>query len=361
MNNRVVIVGRKIRRLVSSAVSNDLCCCGSRTEACVPIGENMIVGKGISDTQHPWYPSFKGRLAGCIAGAAVILFFGALGTVQAQQLEPRAYSPAPIGMNFIGVGYVYLSGGVTTDPSLEITNLHARFNIVAPFYGRTFGVLGRQASVNVVTPYASGTVHGDLQDISHSVDRSGFLDPEVRLAVNLLGGPAMSPQEFSKHTPETSLGASLTISAPLGQYDSTKLVNIGTNRWAFKPELGLSHPIGDWAFELYAGVWLFSDNDNYFGGQVRRQDPLEAYQAHVVYNFQAGLWASLDYTYYTGGASTVGGKDNNDRQENTRYGVTLAVPLTSNQSLKFTWSQGATVRIGSSFEILGIAWQLRWF
>jgi Putative MetA-pathway of phenol degradation len=296
-----------------------------------------------------------------MAGAVLTLLLGGLGTAEAQQLEPRAYSPAPIGMNYVGVGYVYSAGGVVTDDSEVITNLQARVNFAVPFYGRTFGLFGRQASVTVVTPYAWANVHGDLQDVGHSVERSGFADPQVRFAMNILGVPAMTPQEFREYKQGTILGASLTVTAPFSQYDPNKLINIGTNRWAFKPELGLSQPVGDWIFELSAGVWLFGDNNDFYGGNVRSQDPLGCYQAHVVYNFLPGLWASLDYTYYTGGSTTVGGIENNDRQENTRYGVTLAIPLTSSQSLKLNYSRGATVRVGSSFETMGVAWQLRWF
>jgi hypothetical protein len=179
--------------------------------------------------------------------------------------------------------------------------------------------------------------------------------------VNLLGGPALTPREFVRHKPETTLGASLTVIAPFGQYDPAKLINLGTNRWACKPELGLSHPAGDWTFELYAGVWLFEANDNFFGGQVKRQDPLASYQTHIVYEMRPRLWAAVDFTYYAGGETTVNGKPQNDRQGNTRGGLTLSVPIKQDQSLKLSWTRGVSTRIGSSFDTFGIVWQLLWF
>jgi len=294
------------------------------------------------------------------ASMAVLSLALAPAAAQAQQLEPRAYSPAPIGLNFLGLGTLYSSGGVVTDPSLPIQNVDAEVSSVAPFYGRTFGLFGRLASASVATPYAWATVQGDVQDVSRSVDRSGLLDPQVRFAVNLIGGPALTPRDFRQHEPQTTLGASLTIIAPFGQYDSSKLINLGTNRWAYKPELGLSQPVGKWIFELYAGVWLFQTNENFFGGQVRQQDPLASYQAHVVYNFRPNLWAAADYTYYAGGSTTVDGQPMNDRQGNTRGGLTLSVPLTRDQSLKFTWTQGVSTRVGSSFETIGVTWQWLW-
>ena len=140
-----------------------------------------------------------------------------------------------------------------------------------------------------------------------------------------------------------------------------KLINIGANRWAFKPELGLSYPAGKWTFEAYAGVWFFTSNNDFYGGQVRKQDPLASYQAHVVYSFNPRLWAALDFTYYEGGQTTVGGTEKQDRQGNTRGGFTVAVPVTPRHSLKLTWTNGLTARIGSKFRTVGVAWQWLWF
>jgi hypothetical protein len=321
----------------------------------------MIKGHGISDEQHPGRLRFGRWVAGSIAGAVLMLLLGGLETAQAQQLEPRAYSSSPVGLNFLGLGALFTSGGVVTDPSVPIQNVHARVYTVAPYYGHTFGLFGRLASVTASMPVAEATVHGDVQDVAQSIDRSGLADPQVRFAVNLLGGPALTPQEFRQRKPETTLGASIAVSAPYGQYDPSKLINLSTNRWACKPELGLSQPVGDWVFELYAGVWLFEDNDNFFGGQVKRQAPIGSYQAHVVYNLRPRLWAAVDFTYFAGGSTTVNGQPQNDRQGNTRGGLTISVPIKQNQSLKLTLAWGVSTRIGSNFDTIGVAWQLLWF
>ena len=300
-------------------------------------------------------------LKAAIAVAVLALLLVGTGTAQAQQLEPRAYSPAPVGLNIFGVAAYFSSGGEVTDPASPIQNVIARVSTAMPYYGRTFGLLGRQASVTVATPVANAEIHGDVNEVGRSIDRTGVLDPLVRLAVNLFGGPALTPQEFRQRKPETTLGASIAVTAPLGQYDPVKLINLGTNRWACKPELGFSQPVGDWTFELYAGVWLFEDNDNYFGGKVRRQDPLASYQAHIVYEVRPHLWMSADFTYYSGGETTVGGVPQHDRQDNSRGGLTLSVPVSNNQSFKLTWARGVTVRIGSKTETIGAAWQVAWF
>ena len=300
-------------------------------------------------------------LKAAIAVAVLALLLVGTGTAQAQQLEPRAYSPAPVGLNIFGVAAYFSSGGEVTDPASPIQNVIARVSTAMPYYGRTFGLFGRQASVTVATPVANAEIHGDVNEVGRSVDRTGVLDPQVRLAVNLLGGPALTPGEFRQRKPETTLGASITVVAPFGQYDPAKLINLGANRWACKPELGLSQPVGDWVFEFYAGIWLFEANDNFFGGQVRRQDPLASYQAHIVYEVRPRLWAAVDYTYFVGGETTVNGKPQNDRQGNSRGGLTLSAPIKRDQSLKLTWSRGVSTRIGSSFDTMGVAWQWTWF
>jgi hypothetical protein len=113
--------------------------------------------------------------------------------------------------------------------------------------------------------------------------------------------------------------------------------------------------------EFYAGVWLFTANDDFFGGQVKRQDPLASFQTHIVYTVRPRLWAAFDFTYYAGGESTVGGQRQNDRQANTRGGLTLSVPVARSQSLKLSYTNGVSTRVGSAFQTFGVGWQILWF
>jgi hypothetical protein len=166
---------------------------------------------------------------------------------------------------------------------------------------------------------------------------------------------------FAATKPRTTLGASLTIVGPTGEYDSTKLVNIGTNRWAFKPELGFSHPVGKFWLDLYAGAWLFTTNEAFYGGTTREQDPLAVVQAHVSYEFRRGLWLAVAGTWYEGGNTTVGGVANADRQENTRVGLTLAVPLPGRQGIKAGYAKGTSTRVGSRLDTASVAWQVLWY
>ena len=281
----------------------------------------------------------------------------------AQELEPRAYSPSPTGANFFVLGFQGIGGGVLFDPTLPITNVHANLYSPVVGLGRTFGILGRQALVTAGMPYVWGTVEGQVFEEQKSVYRSGLADLRLKLAFNLHGSPALTPQEFAKRRRRGLIvGASLSVTAPASQYDKTKLVNLGTNRWAFKPELGISYPRKKWYFDFYGGVWFFTENSSFFPGQsMRRQDPLSSFQAHVSYNVRPRLWLALDGTWYGGGATEVNGGPPSGRQSNSRAGVTLSLPIRKSQSLKINFSRGATVRAGSNFTSLGVAWQFLWF
>ena len=296
-----------------------------------------------------------------LAATGALVFLAAAASSGAQELEPRAYAANPTGANFVILAYGRTSGGVFVDPSLPLTDVRARVNGVTALYGRTFGVFGRSARIGFAVPYLWGTVEGEVFEEFRSVRRSGLGDGRLRFSVNLVGGPALAPPDFAKRRPRTALGASVVVSAPTGQYDPAKLINLGGNRWAVKPEVGLSHPAGRWVFEAYGGAWLFRDNQDFFGGSVREQRPLGTFQAHVSYTFRPRLWLAADGTYYTGGRTTVDGTLEEDFQKNSRVGLTLALPVGRRHSVKLSWATGATTRIGADFQTLAVAWQYLWF
>jgi len=213
-----------------------------------------------------------------------------------------------------------------------------------------------------VVPYAWGDMSGSVGEETRQISRSGLADPRVKLSVNLMGGRALTPREFARTAHPTIVGVSLTVVPPLGQYTGAKLINLGANRWAFKPEVGVSHTLGRWTIEGYSGVVLFTTNSEFYTGtSVRTQDPIVAVQAHVGYTLRQRLWAAFDATWYSGGTTTVNGTRKADLQRNSRIGATVSIPAARQQSIKVTVSSGATTRIGANFRTVGVAWQLTWF
>jgi len=278
----------------------------------------------------------------------------------AAELEPRAYVNTPVGLNFLIAGYTYSEGGLSTSASSPIKDAQLRIHTEFLAYARALDVWGKSGKFDVILPYSqlSGTAAVEGQPRERQV--SGLNDPRFRFSVNFYGAPALSVQEFADYRQDTLIGASVQVSAPVGQYDSGKLVNIGTNRWSIKPDIGISKAFGQLTLELTAGLVFFTNNEEYFGGTTLEQDPVFSTQAHVTYDFGRGVWGALDGTYDYGGRTTVNGVRGDDVQKNSRGGVTLALPVDRNNSIKLYASTGVSTRTGSDYTLGGIAWQYRW-
>ena len=167
----------------------------------------------------------------------------------AQEMEPRSFSPNPVGVTFVLLAFARSTGGILTDPSLPVDDVEAEIDTTVLGLGHTFGFFGRSANFGVAQPRISGQFTGTLDGEDAEASRSGFGDTKLKFTVNLLGAPALGMSEFARRKPQTTLGASLTVSAPTGEYHPDKLINVGTNRWAIKPEIGVSHPVGRWTLE----------------------------------------------------------------------------------------------------------------
>ena len=279
----------------------------------------------------------------------------------AQELNPRVYAPAPTGGNIAMVAFGRSTGGVLFDPSLPFDDVEAGINNGTLLYGRTFGLFGRSANAVVGMPYVWGDIDGYVEGEYRRITRSGLGDLRGQLTVNVFGAPALSPREFAAQRPNSIVGLSLAVVAPVGQYDPSKLINIGANRWSVKPEVGMSRTVGPWYLELYAGVWFFGTNDDFYGGSIREQEPIGTFQAHASYAFKPRLWLAGNATYYIGGRTTVNGKANADLQSNSRIGVTLGLPVGRRSNLKVSWATGFTTRVGADFATVGVALQTVWF
>lgn len=277
-----------------------------------------------------------------------------------QELEPGAYSASPKAVNMLIVSNNLSAGDSAFDPSLPIEEAKARINTSVLSYVRTMGVFGRSANIAVALPYSIGNLEGRYIGEFTQVYRSGLRDPVIRFAVNLYGTPAMKLKEFARSRQKTNVGMSLTVIAPLGQYDPAKLINVGANRWAWKPEMGLTQAYGRWTLELYAGAWLFTDNNNFYGGRTRSQDPIGSVQFHIIRTLRPRMWLAFDANYYTGGRTSVNGFPNADLQQNSRVGLTLAIPIDRRQSLKIGFSRGARTSVGADFNAFTVAYQYLW-
>jgi hypothetical protein len=314
----------------------------------------------ISELSRKILQVLRGRIAHRATLLCIAIFVMASSQARAAELEPRAYSNAPAGMNFLIAGYAYSEGGLSTDPASPIQGAHLNINTGVLAYARSLDVWGKSGKFDIIMPFSdlSGTALVSGQPAERNI--SGLNDPRFRFSVNFIGAPALSMQEFASYQQDLIVGASVQVSAPLGQYDPSRLVNIGTNRWFIKPDIGISKALGAYTLEFSAGAYFYTRNDDYYGGGTLEQDPVYTTQAHITYSFGGGVWAALDATYDFGGSTTVNGVRNDDAMENSRFGATLALPVNRNYSVKLYASSGVSTRTGSDYKLAGTALQYRW-
>ena len=280
----------------------------------------------------------------------------------AQELEPRRWSHLPVGINFAAVGYAYTDGNIFLDPALLIEDAEAEIHTFGVGYVRTFGLFGQSARIDLSLPLSDGKWQGLLDGEFASTERQGAGDPKVRFAINLYGSPAQRPQEFEPNYSATTIGAALEVTIPLGEYHEERLINLGSNRWVYRPQIGIVHTVDKWTFEATASAWIFDDNDDYTApGQTLEQDPLHALQVHVIHTFRPGLWASASAAYGTGAQATVNGVRNPNKQGNLLWAVSVGLPIDRRQGIKLAYQRGETTAdTGVDYDRYILAYSLMW-
>ena len=286
----------------------------------------------------------------------------------AQDLAPRAYIITPVHSNAITLTYSFFDGTLLFEGTIPLTGASARVSVSIFNYTHSLRLFGRTANFTGSLPYGIGNLRGTVVGAETFAYRSGLLPASFRFSVNLVGGPAMNAEEYRKWRQKTIVGISLRLVPKTGQYDPTKLINFGANRWAFKPELGYSRRWGHWILDAYGGAWLYTTNPEFFshnqfspGTNIQTQSPIGSFEGHLSYDFKPRLWVSLDANYWFGGTTSLNGVENfSTLQKNSRVGATAAIPLSRHQSIKLSYSNGAYVRYGGNFQNVSVAWQYSW-
>jgi hypothetical protein len=295
----------------------------------------------------------------CLAG--LICCFCVLQIAAAQELEPRRWSHLPVGANFAGVGYVYTDSDIFFNPTMDIEDATGDLHTAVFSYVRALDVFGKSGRIDVLVPYTNGRWEGLLEGEPASTRRSGFNDPRIRFAVNLLGSPAQRGEEFRQYKVNTIVGAAIEITAPLGEYQDDKLINLGQNRWRIRPQLGVLHNWDKWAAEVTSSVFLYTDNDDFSGDSKLEQDPIYALQGHLIYTFRPGLWVSWSAAYGAGGQATIDGEKAGERVGKYLWAASFGYPIDRRQGFKFTFLRGETTKdTGDDFNRLLVAYSVMW-
>jgi len=294
----------------------------------------------------------------------IVFFAAAVALLQAQDLAPRAYTITPLHSNAVILTYGYNDGTLFFNNAVPVTDATGTYHASVFSYYHSFGLLGHSSNISASIPYAIGTFEGKTIGVDQQIYRSGLLDTTFRWSVNLKGGPAMQVSDFLKWTEKSLLGVSLKVAAPAGQYDPNNLINWGTNRWSFKPELGYSRRRRNIVLDAYGGVWVFTRNEQAYTPlrpQPQTLNPIVAFETHVSYDVKPLLWFSLDGNFWHGGLATLRGVENPDTlQTSSRIGATASVPLVRHQTVKFSYSHDVYLSFGGNYQNISVAWQYSW-
>lgn len=298
-------------------------------------------------------------------GIVVCVCLGAVNS-GAQELVPRAYAITPIHWNAVNLNYSFNIGTLLFDGSVPITDATANVSIATVSYSRSLSFFGRTALLTGALPYGRLNARGLAFDVPKSSLFSGLLPAVFRYSVNLHGGPAMNAEQFTHWRQKTIIGISFIFVLPTGQYDPTKLINLGSHRWSFRTELGYSRRIGRWTVDGYGGLWFFTSNPEFFSRNqyppgTLFENPVGEFDAHLSYDFKPGLWVSLNGNFWSGGRTSLNGVQSpGTLQMASRAGVTSAIPISTAQSIKFVFSRGVYVRYPGNYTSVGAGWQYSW-
>jgi len=295
----------------------------------------------------------------------LVAFLVQSGSLLAQDLEPRRWSHLPVGLNVMSLTLADSTGDIEFDPVLRIEDATYDLSIAALSYIRAFDLFGKTARLDFVAPWTKGRWEGLVDGVDTAVRRQGMADPWMRFSVNLYGAPALQGREYLQYLSErpsnTTIGAGLTVIAPLGEYNMERLINLGNNRWVFRPQLGVLHQREKWQFELTGSVFLYQTNSEFWRGSVREQDPLWFLQSHVIYTVSQRTWASLSYGFAYGGRSTVNGQSKDDASRSALMAVSMGYNINRSQGLKFTYLRTRThTSQGNDSDTLSLGWSFRW-
>jgi hypothetical protein len=286
------------------------------------------------------------------------------GGVAADDVEPRRWTPLPVGTTVAGIAVIKGKGDISLDPVLQIEDGTVEQTTGVLSAVHAFDLLGKQARIDVRVPYQDARWEGLLAGLPRTRDDRGFADPRVRLSVNLLGPPALGADDFqayrAAHPVETVVGAAVAATLPLGRYDDEKALNLGDNRYSITPQLGVVHNRGAWSYELTGSADFFTDNDEFLIGKTREQDPIYALQAHVVYGPSPIWWVAMGGAYAWGGESTVDGVAREDYRETLFFGASAGLAIDRQSSVQVTYvGTRAQTRIGSNTDNIGLGYSIR--
>jgi hypothetical protein len=280
----------------------------------------------------------------------ILLCVSCVGSAFANDVLPRLFSNVPIDTDYVGVSYTRSDGNVAVDPALAL-DVKSTMHTLMLTYSHAYAAFGQSALFTAVLPVSDLSLSGIVGGVPVSASDRELADPRVKFTYNLAGAPALTLPDFAGYRQKTIVGFDLEVSLPLGDYDETRRVNFGSNRWTFAPQLGFSHRFRRISVEGSLTGIFFTDNDDYLVSHTLEQAPIGVVRTNLLYHFRRpGTWLGVSALYLKGGETSIDGVKRADLQSNSRVGVALSVPFARRHNLLFKYSSGVTTRIGADFD-----------
>jgi hypothetical protein len=299
----------------------------------------------------------------------------------AQVYGPRQWWLAPADTTIPILTGIYTDGNITLDDGVVYPDFNISTYVFSPSVVRFFSLAGQSAQVSIGVPFAWADAELDTGRRKFTQSASGPGDLYLHVATGLINAPSLKGPEFVKYmtedNPPVVMYALTAMTAPTGQYDSDKVINIGTNRWSFR--LGFPTTIRlskNWqpgkttTFEILPTVDFFTPNNNpslsntvvpleipvevpvegidEFGNPfvttvqttvetaIRLGDtelvpdqvwqkPIYSIEAHLTHDITDRIWVSLDSYSRFGGETVNDGKDQGNEQSWTALGGTIGI------------------------------------
>lgn len=281
--------------------------------------------------------------------------------LSAQEVEIRRWNHLPIDGNFVTANFGRTDGDIAVDPVLLLDDVSVEMDTWLLGYIRTFELFDRTARVEIRQPWQAGIWNGVVDGTPTKVSREGWSDTFARFAVNLVGAPPLAGKAYADYRAathvETIVGAALSVRLPTGQYLEDKLINLGSNRFTFSPQVGVHRQYYNWSFEATGTAWIYTDNNSFFNGNQLEQDPYYTMDGSVEYKFRSGIWVSAGAGIGLGGQSTVNGVERDNRREDFGWTASAGFPVTRSLGFKaayFETEHWAKVGIASQTVSVGL-------
>jgi len=298
----------------------------------------------------------------CKSSIYILLFISSLciNRGYSQELEPRALTNIPVGMNFAVAGYAYSQGNLLFDPALPLEDAEAKLHMLIGAYARSINFFGLSGKMDLIVPYGIGDWTGVFTGVDTATSRSGFADIRFRLSFNFHGAPALKASQFRDYSPGRISGFSLQVIAPTGQYYADRLINLGTNRWTFKPQWGYAWNFEKWIWETYASAWIYTKNKDFLGRNELRLNPLFALKLHGIRKLKKGNWFALNVGYGIGARGYINDERRDNRISTIRLLAVYAIKLGKNHTLRIDATSGIRFEKGADFNAIGLSYQYGW-